>query len=58
MIMVMGYLPQLEQTKLQGLDKWWYDIGVSRVQVFMLAKFFYFAARGPQIMAVSSAGVC
>ena len=33
MIMVMGYLPWLEQLTMQGLDKWWYATGVGRVQV-------------------------
>ena len=33
MTMIMGYLPRLEQLKMQGLDKWWYVIGVGRVQV-------------------------
>lgn len=32
MTIIMGYLPQLEQLKLHGLDTWWYDIGVGRVQ--------------------------
>ena len=31
MATVMGYLPLIEQLELQGLDKWWYVIGVSRV---------------------------
>ena len=32
MVTIMAYLPLLEQLRLQVLDKWWYDIGVSRVQ--------------------------
>lgn len=32
---VMGYLPQIEQLNMQSLDKWWYDTGVGRVQVYL-----------------------
>ena len=34
MIMIMGYLPQIEQLRLQSLDSWWYTIGVGQEQVF------------------------
>ena len=35
MFMIIGYLPLIEQLRLQGLDTWWYTIGVARVQVFL-----------------------
>ena len=59
--MVMGYLPRLEQLKMQGLDKWWYVTGVGRVQVRLdLQKMVYFAHPdgGSFIMAVSKTGEC
>ena len=46
MTMVMGYLPRIEQLRLHGLSKWWYNIGVGRVQkrirVVLLPRLFYF----------------
>ena len=43
MITIMGYLPRIEQLRLQGLDTWWYTNGVGRVQVFFKCpKMFYF----------------
>ena len=57
MTMVMGYLPWLEQLKMQGLDKWWYVTGVGRVQVRLeLQKMVYFTH--PYIMAVRKTGEC
>ena len=55
MTMIMGYLPQIEQLRLQGLDTWWYTIGVGRVQVDLeTGKMFYFVfSREPQIIAVN-----
>ena len=60
MIMIMGFLPEIEQLRLQGLDTWWYTIGVGRVQVFLKRQeMFYFALRDkPLIMAVSATGKC
>ena len=44
MTMIMEYLSRLEQLKLQGLDTWWYDKGVKRVQWrFIFPKMFFFA---------------
>ena len=59
--MVMEYLPWLEQLKMQGLDKWWYVIGVARVQVSLdLPKMVYFThpAGEPYTVAVSEKGEC
>lgn len=61
MNMVMVYLPQEEQLSLQGLDTWWYAIGVCRVQVRLdlMPDTFYFADDRPYIEAVSeSRGEC
>ena len=60
MIMIMGYLPQIEQLKLQGLDSWWYTIGVGRVQVFLEGpeQFYLVYGGGTQIMAVSKTLQC
>ena len=60
MAMIMGVLPRIEQLRLQGLDKWWYTIGVSRVQVSLEAeKMFYFYITGAtQIIAVRETGEC
>ena len=56
MTMVMGYLPRIEQLNLQGLDSWWYVIGVARVQVSLdTGNMIYFVSKNePQITAVSS----
>ena len=57
----MGYLPRLEQLKMQGLDKWWYVTGVGRVQVSLdLQKMFYFTYEAGRscIMAISETGEC
>ena len=58
MTMIMGYLPRIEQLSLQGLDTWWYDKGVQRVQVRLeVGKMFYFSIdQEPQIIAVSETG--
>ena len=60
MTMIMGYLPRLESLKLQGLDTWWYNTGVCRVQVhFLLPKLLsYFGAADAQIVAISDSGEC
>ena len=60
MMIVMQYLPRIEQLSLQGLDKWQYTIGVSRVQVRLeTGKMFYFYISGKsQIMAVCKSGEC
>ena len=60
MIVIMGYLPRIEQLKLQGLDSWWYTIGVGRVQVFLKRQEMFYFALGdkPLIMAVSATGKC
>ena len=34
MIMIMGCLPQIEQHRLQGLDTWWYTIGLAECKCF------------------------
>ena len=41
--------------RLQGLDTWWYAIGVGRVQVFFegLEMFYFVDDETPQIIAVS-----
>ena len=57
MATILGYLPRIEQLRLQGLDMWWYTIGFSRVQwCFVLPKIFYFADKSAQIMAVNANG--
>ena len=33
MITILYFLPEIEKTYLQQLSKWWYQIGVGRVQV-------------------------
>ena len=55
MTMVMRCLPLLEQLKMQGLDKWQYVTGVSRVQVRLeMQKMCYFNYPGELfIVAVS-----
>ena len=48
MTMIMWFLPRLEQLKMQGLDKWWYVIGVGRVQVSLeTQKMVYIAPPNP-----------
>ena len=56
MTMIMGYLPQIEQVWLQGLDTWWYDKGVKRVQwSFVLPEPELYLDNGEgQIIAVST----
>ena len=55
MTIIMGYLPRIQQLQLQGVNIWWYRIGVGRVQVrFELEKLFFFADEEPQILAVSA----
>ena len=58
MTTIMGYLNRIESVKLQGLDTWWYVIGVARVQtLFELSpKMFYFNNGKEQITAVSETG--
>ena len=58
MTMIMGYLPRLEQHRMHGLSKWWYYIGVGRVQVSLpLPKLFFFPAEKDQaIIAVNEKG--
>ena len=57
MTLIMGYLPRIEQLRLQRLDRWWYVTGVGRVQVSLAkAKMFYFVDGKPQILAVSETG--
>ena len=46
MAMIMGYLPHIEQLRLQGLDWWWYDTGVARVQMqFRMPKMYLFVGQ-------------
>ena len=55
--MIMGYLLRLEQLQLQGLDTWWYDKGVKRVQMyFVLLKTFYFTDNEDEIVAIGCTG--
>lgn len=58
MAMIMGYLPLTEQLRLQSLDKWWYNIGVSRVQwCFVLQKMhIFFDQKLPYIIVVRETG--
>lgn len=59
MTMVMGYLPQIEQIYLQGLDTWWYETGVGRVQMQLeWYKNYFFENEYDQIMAISGTGEC
>ena len=45
---IMGYLPRIEQLQLQGLDTFWYTIGVGRVQwLFALSDMLYLVDNGP-----------
>ena len=32
MTITLSYLTQLEQVNLQGLNRWWYSVGVQRIQ--------------------------
>ena len=58
MRMIMGYLPQIEQLRLQCLDQWWYDTGVARVQVhFRPTKMYLFVGR-KSLVAVDQFGEC
>lgn len=58
MAFIMGYLPPIEQLRLQRLDKWWYIIGVSRVQWnFKISKMFFFADH-KNIMAYGETDEC
>ena len=58
MTMIMGYLPRMKQLRLQGLDTWWYIIGVARVQMRLeVGKIFYFSSdTKPQVMAMDETG--
>lgn len=60
MTMIMAYLPQIEQLKLQSLDTWWYCTGVGRVQVQLCLRprMFYFTNERTYIQAVSERGEC
>lgn len=60
MTMIMGYLPRLEQLRLQGLDIWWRDTGVGRVQwYFELPRIsIYSDMKTRQITAVRENGMC
>ena len=54
MRMIMGFLPRIEQLRLQGLDTWWYDKGVKRVQWYFMLPELYFDNGEGQIIAVST----
>ena len=43
MIVTTSFLTQLEQTKMQGTSKWWYDRGVTRIQfrIKMIKKYYF-----------------
>ena len=54
MTVIMGYLTQIEQLRLQGLDKWQYRTGVGRVQVNLeTGKMYFVDDETSQIMAVN-----
>lgn len=36
MTVTMRFLPAIEQLRMQGLNKWWYNRGVSRVQTLLV----------------------
>ena len=39
----MDFLEPIDQLKLQGINRWWYDRGLGRVQFsIQLPKMFYF----------------
>ena len=43
MIEIMKCLHRFEQLTMQQLDKWWYSVGVGRVQIsFKIARMFFF----------------
>ena len=57
MTLIMGFLPRFEQLRLQGLNTWWYVIGVGRVQVHLeKSKMFHFVYGKGQVFAVSETG--
>ena len=60
MTSIMGYLSRYEQLKLQGLDKWWYEIGAGRVQVRFETTNLYFltSSNEPKILAITATGEC